>query len=204
MATAPFVANPATYKKADAVVAAVVYVEKFLDHNSLPRVKRYLWEPNDELKPPGSNRWHANGWYWNGNLFVNVKKSRVPVKTPGFQWSFTGFKADLTAPGILAHETGHHAHFSKFDTRELLGALRKVASEEAQVSSYEPNVYEVFAEAMRLFILNPNLLREGRPKRFKLITDLGLRPLHDVDWHKVLEHAHPKLIAAAENWIKRG
>lgn len=206
----PFVVDPETFHKETALRAAVTYVEAFLDLNGIPRVREYLFAPDDSKKPPGKNPWHDNGWYWRGALFVNLKRSRVPVKAPGFSWSFTGFKADLTAPGILAHETGHHVHFElekRLSTelrKGLMDCLGYLKDNETAVSGYEPNLHEVMAEAMRLFIMNPTLLREGRPERFRFLTDhLGLRALHDAPWRDVLRNAHPRIIAAAEGWIKR-
>jgi hypothetical protein len=203
----PFVVNPEGYVKEVALREAAIYVEAFLDHNGFPHVDEYLFAPDDSKKPPGKNPWHDNGWYWQGTLFVNLKKSRVPVKVPGFAWSYTGFKADLTAPGILAHETGHHIHFQidqKIDhkhRRVMLDCLKGLAKVEASVSGYEPNPFEVMAVMTRLFILNPTLLKEGRPKRFEFLSGLGLKPLHNAPWRDVLRHAHPRLIKAAENWI---
>lgn len=203
----PFVVDPNTYVKHDAVASAVTYVEAFLDLNGIDHVDEYLWAPDDEKKPPGKNPWHDNGWYWAGTLFVNVKRSRVPVKNPGFAWSYTGFKADLTTPGILAHETGHHVHFQlekQFDRKKLLEDIKAISKAETAVSGYEPNVYEVFAEAMRLFILNPSLLKEGRPGRYALLTDvLKLVPPHEAPWRDVLKNAHPRLVSAAEGWVKK-
>lgn len=204
----PFVVDPNTYVKSDALKAAVMYVEAFLDLNGIDHVDRYLWAPDNAQKPPGNNPWHDNGWYWQGSLFVNLKRSRVPTKVPGFAWSYTGFKADLTAPGILAHETGHHVHFKVNKlviggSTHMLNCIRGLSRTEAPVSSYEPNPHELVAEAMRLFILNPKLLEEGRPKRYEFLSGLGLRPLHDAPWRDVLCNAHPRLIKAAENWIRR-
>jgi len=70
------------------------------------------------------------------------------------------------------------------------------------VSSYEPNPSEAFAEAMKLFILNPDLLRAGRPLRYRFVTEvLSFRPVHDLSWREVLRHAHPKFFTAADQWI---
>jgi hypothetical protein len=206
----PFTVDPATYDKRQAYDAALAYVKAFLDLNGIAPVAEYLTEPDDTKQPPGNNPWHDKGWYWCGTLFVNLKKTRTPVKVPGFQWSFTGYKADLTAPGVLAHEVGHHVHFEidrkreeHYYTLQLLEHIASVRHAEPAVSGYEPNLYEVFAEAMRLFILNPTLLAEGRPKRYSLLIGLGLKPLHQAPWREVLQHAHPKIIAATEKWIER-
>jgi hypothetical protein len=209
--TAALIVDPNSYDKQRAIRNAVPYVEAFLDLNGIPHVTEYLWEPDDAKKPPGKNPWHDRGWYWFGTLFVNVKKSRVPVKVPGFAWSFTGYKSDLTLPGVLAHEMGHHVHFrlenrhpaAAVFSRQLQVYIKTVVDAEPPVSGYEPNLHEAFAEMMRLFILNPMLLKEGRPKRYTLLADvLNLKPLHQVPWRDVLHHAHPKIIKAAEGWIK--
>lgn len=202
----PIVVDPVTYDKYVVIREAILYAQAFLDLNGISHPREYLFVPDDAKKPAGKNPWHNNGWYWNGIVFVNLKRSRAPVKTPGFAWSFTGFKADLTAPGILAHEIGHHTHFEllKRSTEgSSIDDIKKVAKVEAPVSGYEPNPYEVMAEALRLFILNPSLLREGRPKRWEMITRMGLEPLHDVPWRDVLVNAHPRIINAAAAWINR-
>jgi hypothetical protein len=208
--TNPFIVDPSNYDKFVAIRDAAHYVEDFLDHNGYPHVKQYLLAPDPSKAPPGKNPWHNNGWYWHGILFVNLSKSRTPVKSPGFCWSFTGFKADLTAPGILAHETGHHIHAeinNAIDTKHariMLDCLRLIAKQEVAVSGYEPNAHEIFAEMTRLFILNPKLLQEGRPLRYKFLLGCGLKPIHDTPWRDVLKYAHPRMISAAESWIRRG
>jgi hypothetical protein len=205
----PLIIDPTNYDKKVALDIAVPYVEAFLDLNGIKHVTEYLWVPDETKKPPGKNPWHDKGFYWCGTLFVNVKKTRVPVKVPGFQWSFTGYKSDLTAPGVLAHETGHHVHFELEKRgakipRMMADCLRYLQANEAPVSGYEPNLHELMAEAMRLFILNPKLLEEGRPERHRFLTGhLNLKPLHQEPWRSVLQHAHPKVISAAEGWIKR-
>lgn len=138
-------------------------------------------------------------------VYVDTKKSRIPAANPGHGgWFYTGSKSDLTAAGTLAHETGHHVHF-ELDTDGISQKLAKVAREEIRVSAYEPNIYECFAEAMRIFLLNPNLLKVGRPKRFQFLTkEVGLKPLHDVSWRKILRHAHKRMIKGVEGWILEG
>lgn len=204
------IVDPKTYSKQQAKLDAIKHVTAFLDANGIPHPTEVLWEPDDAKKPPGNNAWHDRGWCWNGIVFVNEKKSRPPVKVPGFSWSYTGYKADLTLPGVLAHENGHHVH-AVLDGRVgpqgqmmIRQCLQYLMANEAHVSGYEPNIYEVMAEACRLFILNPKLLEEGRPERYRFLTGhLNLKPVHDVPWREVLKNAHPKLIAGAESWLKR-
>jgi len=205
-----FIVDPFSYDKTVELARAREYVDSFLDANDLDHVSEVLTEARDAKD---ISKWTQYGWYdfETRELFVNVKRSRTPVKTPGFSWSFTGSKADLTAPGILAHETGHHIHnlwsrrVDPIDRRKLMTEIvPKIRRLEPAVSGYEPNVHETIAEAMRLFIMNPSLLREGRPVRWALLTDvIGVHPLHDAPWHEVLKNAHPKLIASLEKWIER-
>ena len=141
------------------------------------------------------------GFYLFGSSTItyNLKRSRVPVKTPGFSWSYTGYKADLTVAGVLAHEFGHYLD----DTLKMPSKkIKKEIGKEKKVSSYEPNTMEVFAESVKLFVLNPDLLRVGRPKRYKFLIALGLKPVIADTWQTVLGNAHPKFIAAATNWAK--
>ena len=106
----------------------------------------------------------------------------------------------MTGAGVIAHETGHYV-----DSLLKMPSLhiQKYIRGERAVSSYEPNDQEVFAESMKLFILNPYLLRQGRPLRYEFLKSLGLEPVIADCWQDVLMHAHPKLIAAAKNWIKQ-
>jgi hypothetical protein len=199
----PLIVDPKAYDKYDATNLTRTYISEFLNSNK-------IFEPKDVIYENAENKkglWTAYGWYnfKTRTVYVNVKKTRPQTITPGFAWSFTGFKADMTAPGVLAHEFGHHVHnmlIGIHGNSTLLKAIRKVKKNELPVSGYEPNSYETFAEAIRLFILNPNLLRLGRPIRWAFLTQgLGLKPLHDISWQEILVHAHPKIISSAEKWI---
>lgn len=134
---------------------------------------------------------------------IKLKKTLTPVtKTPGFAWSFPGYKADMTQIGVLAHEFGHAVHFALMD-RTLWKTFQEMTKGESNVTSYEPNHDEKFAEAFKLFLTNPDFLKVGRPMRYKFLTEvLGLVPNHNEPWTKVLSGSHPKLQNAAANWIK--
>jgi hypothetical protein len=148
-----------------------------------------------------NNRTDCFGFYRRGTntITVNEKLCKTPVKTPGFTWSYTGYKADLTVAGVWAHEFGHYVD----------NVLQQISSKmnvkgESNVSSYEPNNSERFAESMKLFILNPDLLKQGRPKRYEFLTKIcGLKPVINDVWEIVLGNAHEKLITATRNWVKK-
>jgi len=199
----PLIINPSSYNKYDAINFTRTYISEFLATNYIREPSKVIYD-NIDNKP---GLWRQYGWYdfQTSTLFVNVKKSRPQTITPGFAWSFTGFKSDMTAPGILSHEIGHHIHNCLIvlrDNTNFLKAIKKIRKNEYPVSGYEPNSYETFAEMIRLFVLNPNLLRLGRPIRWAFLTQgLNFKPLHDVHWREILVHAHPKIIASAEKWI---
>lgn len=148
------------------------------------------------------NKMNANGMYYWGKprLRYNIKRCRTPVNNPGFAWSYTGYKSDMTVAGVVAHEFGHYIDdILKTPSKRI----KKAVAGESCVTSYEPNTYEIFAEAFRVFVLNPELLKIGRPKRYAFFEGLGLKPVILDNWEYVLGHAHNKIINAAHSWIKR-
>lgn len=147
------------------------------------------------------------GYWCRGVIKVNVSRCTPPAFNPGYSWSFPGYKADRTVVGVTLHELGHHIWWAigeESNPDSWLAhytAWREAGEDEAAVSGYEPNVEETFAEAWKLFCTNPDLLRVGRPQRWALLRESGLRPPHLAPWREVLQHAHPRMIAAAESWI---
>lgn len=138
-------------------------------------------------------------------IFINLANCRTPVVVPGYAWSFPGNKSDITPIGVLAHEMGHHCHYSltRTDWKILMLKAREVREVESPVTSYEPNAGEVIAEAFRLFILNPHLLLVGRPYRYSMISKLGFKPIEKKSWKQILKDAHPRIIQANEKWIEK-
>ena len=144
------------------------------------------------------------GWYDHGDIYINLPKTRPPTSVPGFSWTYPGYKADLTAYGVIAHENGHHVYasiYGRIDKKKW----REILASEPKVTSYEPNMSEAFAESMKVFSTNPDLLSNGRPLRYLFLTgELGLEPVITEDWRNVLSEAHEKFIFAAEAWIRKG
>lgn len=135
----------------------------------------------------------------NGKKMIEVKllTNRPATKNPGFSWSFPGWKADLTPIGVVTHEAGHHV----YDTigRPTLTGWSK----EPRVSTYEPNSNERFAEAVKLFMTNPDLLRVGRPTRYEFLSRY-LTPVVEGGWWDILRTrgAHDKYEHAARRWME--
>lgn len=146
-------------------------------------------------------RWEG-GW-----SAIAIDVAGVPmqrrVKTPnGSFWQAPGFAEDFTPYGTFCHEVGHHADYTLHPKAySAQNGFEDVVLHEEDVSRIEHSVTEAFAEAIRLFIANPNLLREGRPERFEYLTKMGLKQLHDTPWRVVLSKAGKRVLSAAEKWI---
>lgn len=139
-------------------------------------------------------------YFWGRNtLYIDPNNCRHPTKTPGFSWSYPGYTADMTIIGVIAHEFGHY-----YEDNYLRHNQIKSLPKNKKVSSYEPNLSERLAETMRLFITNPDLLKQLNPKRYKVLADKwNLKPLHNQTWKEVLKFAHIKYHNAIKNKIKK-
>lgn len=190
----PIVIDPHNYNKYRAFAEAKDFCWYFCEANNIT--------PPVVLK--NSNRFHHFGFWWKNEIHINMKACPNPVKEPFRMWSYTGYKADRTVTGVIAHEMGHHVHFNSFKRDywvERFGT-KEMQAAKYRVSGYEPVVNETIAESMRLFILNPDLLRVIAPPRFELFLELGLKPIVDLKWEEVLMNAHPKMINSIKNRIK--
>lgn len=113
---------------------------------------------------------------------------------------------DNSALGVLCHEVGHHVDYKlnpRAYSRSKVSGFAELIDCEEEVSGEEFNIHESFAEAIRLFITNPDLLKKGRPNRWALLVDhLALRPLHNQGWQKVLVKAPKYVHRAVEAWLR--
>lgn len=202
----PVIVDPSDYDRVGVYGKVVGQCRYFLKRNGLREPRRWEAEVTGRHKKVYGVYFPARG----GRVCVNLSRTPVPVRVPGFRWSYAGYKSDLTVAGVVSHEVGHHVEsviremIGEVERERLSGEWRKVVGCEKRVSSYEPNGSEAFAEAMRLFILNPDFLRRGRPMRYGFLAGaLGFVPPHDLGWDEVLRNAHPRLLAAARSWIGR-
>lgn len=119
-------------------------------------------------------------------------------------WQAPGSFEDFTPLGVMCHEVGHHVdHALHPEAYSRRNGFAEVADNEDEVSSVEYNVLESFAEAIRLFVTNPTLLKEGRPDRYEYLTKgMGLKPLHDRPWKVVLSKAGVRVQRAVEAWLR--
>jgi len=129
----------------------------------------------------------------------------APVGLGGPAWSWPGYVIDRTPYGVIAHELGHHidwltgtdkgAYWSDFSIK-----LRAETKEE-KITNYCPNDAEWFAEIFRLFITNPDLLREIRPKTYAALVAEGFTPVVNETWDDVLWNAPERTRAQAQKKI---
>ncbi len=140
------------------------------------------------------------GFYRRSVVHVSVARCASPAKAPmSRMWSYPRHKIDRTPIGVVAHEVGHHV-----DT--MLGYPSRSIPKDLwrrPVSGYEPNASELFAESMRLFILNPHLLKSGSPLRYEFLRGLGLQPATRQKWDTKLKKAPERVVTAARNWINQ-
>lgn len=165
----------------------------------------------------------GTGLYKDGHIFVNLPVTAAPATVPGNRrYSWPGYKVDRTAAGVVAHECGHHVMQMKLQglaPDKGMGAVGDIARQKVvaisqfhewnqlvknsgkkKVSGYEPKPSEAFAETMRLFILNPDLLMRAIPARYYwLIEELNLAPVEKRHYMDVLNHADYQTLA--NRWI---
>lgn len=93
--------------------------------------------------------------------------------SPGRAWSWPGSTTDREPYGVVAHELGHHCDWLASEKKGSYGGDYSAAvmkeSGERPVSGYAPNPWEWFAEVFRLFVTNPDLLRQIRPKSYAIL-----------------------------------
>lgn len=138
------------------------------------------------------------GRYGHDVIWVNVRSTGYPTRTRSRVWTFPGHKTDRSAAGVPCHENGHHVWFNG---RWRIKGWRELIREDKPITSYEPNPGEAYAETLRLFQLNPDLLRCGRPERYEFLVGTGLRPVVEADWRTILHYAPEHIIRAAENFL---
>lgn len=106
------------------------------------------------------------------SIFINLPKSAYEANKPtAFNSNHVHWFVDRTPCGIVCHEFGHYLH-------DKLTDCKLVLPKEKQITSYEPDYHERFAESIKLFITNPDLLKQYDPKRYDVIVNkLNLKPI---------------------------
>ena len=147
------------------------------------------------------------GYYRKGVIHVRLPLCAT-VGRAGRSWSWPGYPVDRTPYGVVLHEFGHHVDFTLSGVKKKyagdFGVVLCLASGERALTGYAPNEAEWFAEIFKLYLSNPDLLRQLRPKAFAGLSSLFKAPI-TTGWRETLEamDAPVRTIAAARNRIHK-
>lgn len=129
--------------------------------------------------------------------------------------NFPGGIIDTTPVGILCHQLGHYLDCIRSNPSEKKSYYGNRAEEllhhkELPLTRYEiDKPYEVLAETYRLFVSNPDLLRELRPKTFENLclefTDHATYQVYrhrDRPWKKALRGCSTRIKSFTLNKVQ--
>lgn len=160
---------------------ARLQIEMFCEENWLVMPDIQLVGDDVEF---GEDRW--TGQYLSHNYKIMVKPDRcVNVGNTEVPWmSWPGSVGDRTVYGILFHEFGHHV--DKMIGERIGGYASEVRAEsgERQLHLVGQNDSEWFADMMRLWITNPDLLRIVRPKTWGIFGNRFVPIINLMTWRE--------------------
>lgn len=122
----------------------------------------------------------------------------------GMLWSFPGYTVDRTPYGVVQHELGHHVdmlmstHCDRYRGDFSVG-MRKRAGEDP-ITTYCPDDAEWFAEMFRVFVTNPDLLLQLRPRTHEEMM-ARFKPVFADTWRDRLAGAPDRTVTATERKI---
>lgn len=159
-----------------------------------------------EVNARAKSEWRFSACAYYRPVYIEIcPDACAAIGREGRCWSFPGYSVDRTPYGVIAHELGHHADRSRSVRRGNYfgdyGMKTRVASGEKPLTSYCPNDAEWFAEMFRLFVTNPDLLRQIRPVTYELLAD-DFKPSLELPWDEVLRAAPLRTIEAARKKIE--
>lgn len=187
--------------KNDLLAAGIARATEWCELNdvSMPPV-----EPHE----PSEWRFDVCAYYRPTTIHICLARCAAPGLA-GRNWSWPGYAVDRTPYGVVAHELGHHVDHQRSERRgsyfgDFSVKLRR-DSGEPPLTGYAPNDVEWFAEMFRLFVTNPILLLNIRPRTYNLMLDAGIKQMLTGDWRETLDaHGAPeRILAAAANRVKR-
>lgn len=183
---------------------ARAFVEKNRNQISMPEFHIYTDVDEPEVRRIKAVR--TCGYYRRNHIHVAVPL--CSHKNANYSWP--GFISDRTPYGVIQHELGHHVDQCKSaqdiyrnNSGSFYSDMIRLQSGEKPITSYSPNNMEWFAEMVRLFITNPDLLKQIRPRTYKALTETGLEPVVTAHSGDVLLkwQAPPRVFERADNWI---
>lgn len=142
--------------------AGIARAQRFLAHNNY-RLPTY------ETRERGP----SCGWYRDGRVTVVVS-----LCSPG-GYSAPGQLVDRTPYGVVAHETAHYV--DDLSGWRLSGEFWRAVCEKPVTKYGRNKPVELFAEFVRVFVTNPQLLRAERPEAYRWLRRAGLKALPRLD-----------------------
>lgn len=131
-------------------------INEFSLLNDIPKVTVKVQEDSGE---------GLKGYYYDNSSTLYILLENCSRINP--MYSFPGFTSNATAQGVVVHEYGHYLTSGKFKPfKESLKSVKKRINEPC-ITSYCSNTKEWFAEQLKLFITNPELLKLIRPNTYK-------------------------------------
>ncbi len=122
-------------------------------------------------------------------------------------WNWPCSITDREPYGVLCHELAHHVDWTTSDVKAVYsGNYSKEVfdrSGELAVTSYEPdNPVEWFAEIFRIFITNPDLLKQIRPWTYEILGEKW-KPIPSKGWkHRLGENVPDRILTTLLNKTK--
>lgn len=139
--------------------------------------------------------------YYRDHVTTIAIEKCAAIGYAGMQWSFPGHSVDRTPYGVLQHELGHHADMLRSTRKgryygDFSIQMRERCGE-APLTSYCPNDAEWFAEMFRLFVTNPDLLAQLRPRTHADLLQ-HFKPVFTDSWRERLAGAPDRTITSIE------
>lgn len=130
---------------------------------------------------------------------VSIERCQRPAgEVMSRNWSWPGSTVDRTPFGVVCHELGHHADYHTGQRKgryysEYCEECKARAGEPGLTSYAEENPAEWFAEAFRLFVTNPDLLRYVRPETYTVLRE-KFKPVVYAGWRVALGSNVPQRV----------
>lgn len=166
----------------------------------------------NDLQAPPITAVEREAWYVGACAYYRPVEIQICVAKcaaigyASMQWSFPGHSVDRTPYGVLAHELGHHADWVRSERKgryfgDFSIAMRARCGEEP-LTSYCPNDAEWFAEMFRLFVTNPDLLENLRPRTHADLLQ-HFKPVFEDSWRDRLRGAPDRTILSIERKLSK-
>lgn len=179
--------------KGTLLASGIALMQRFCEANQIvaPRI-RITREPT---------RFATCAYYRDGAIYI-WPPACAALGTFGRQWSWPGHSIDRTPYGVIQHELGHYVDKAHGKVPGAAWAMRWWdLTDEKPLTGYAPDPNEWFAEMFRLFVTNPTLLAELRPKTYRLMSERWLTA-EERPWREVLSGAARQIAVLEKRIVK--